>query len=640
MCGVVGAIAGKSLAFSCDRVTAMASRIAHRGPDSHGVWHKDGAYLGHRRLAIVDLSEAGHQPMLSHDGRLAISYNGEIYNHLDIRKLLEQTETINWRGYSDTETLLEALSRWGIDKTLGAINGMFAFACWDIRERKLLLARDPFGEKPLLYGLKGDSIIFASELSAIRTVPEFNLGPDPAAISSFLQNWYVPAPLSIIKGVQKLPPGTYMQWQAGVEPVYSTYWSVSEAVTKGRANPVRNERDALDELDALLQDAVKIRMMADVPLGALLSGGVDSSLIVAMMQKSQTKPVKTFTIGFDDEALNEAPYAAAVAAHLGTDHQMLLLSEDEAIKAVPTMGAIYDEPFADASQVPTCLVSALARQNVTVALTGDGCDELFSGYARHVMAAKAWKTISRIPGRKWLAPHVASFPEPLLNATAQMLNVMTPAGVNPDSLQKKLRHSGRLLAANSIEELYQSYMTSWSCPEDLMVEPAAPGKSWQPDAPDFDSDEDRFVWLDSVGYLHNDILTKVDRASMAVSLETRIPPLDRRVAEFAWRLPQDMKWRNGKGKWALREILYRHVPQTLVDRPKKGFSVPLDKWLHGPLRSWASDLLSPARVKRDGILKPEIVQKLWTEFSAGKGVKADQVWTLLMLQSWLDAGPK
>jgi asparagine synthase (glutamine-hydrolysing) len=637
MCGVVGGVAGQNLTLSPGKILAMANHILHRGPDSHGVWQKDGAFLGHRRLAIVDLSAAGHQPMLSHDGRLVISYNGEIYNHLDIRAQLETSGTINWRGHSDTETLVEALARWGIDKTLATINGMFAFACWDMRARKLTLARDPFGEKPLLYALKGDSIVFASELSAIRTLPEFNLAPDPAAISSYLQNWYVPVPLSIIKGVQKLPPGNYMVWQADRAPILRTYWSVSEAATRGRANLVSNESDALDELEALLLDSVKIRMMSDVPLGALLSGGVDSSLVVALMQKSQSAPVRTFTIGFDDPNLNEAPHAAAVAAHLGTQHEMLMLSEEEAIKAVPRMGAIFDEPFADASQVPTYLVSALARQHVTVALTGDGCDELFSGYARHVMARKAWNMISRIPGRKWLGPHVANIPQPFLNATSKFLKFMVPVGVNPDSLGRKLRQSGRLLEMNTIEELYKSYMTSWPHPEELMMEPVTAGTSWEPALPAFETVEDKFVWLDSVGYLHNDILTKVDRASMACSLETRIPPLDRRVAEFAWRLPQEMRWRNGKGKWVLREILYRHVPQELVDRPKRGFSVPLDNWLRGPLRTWSNDLLSPARLKRQGLLRPDIVAKKLSDFENGRNVGASQIWTLLMLQSWLEA---
>jgi asparagine synthase (glutamine-hydrolysing) len=638
MCGIVGAIAGKSFSISLEKVIVMAERIAHRGPDSHGVWQKDGAVLGHRRLAIVDLTEAGHQPMLSHNSRFALTYNGEIYNHLQVRRLLEQGGVINWRGHSDTETLLEALARWGIDKTLATINGMFAFALWDMRERKLYLARDPFGEKPLLYAEKGDAIVFASELSAIRTLPEFNQGVDLSALSGFLQGWSVPAPVSIIKGVQKIPPGNYLEWQAGTAAQLKCYWSLSTAATAGRTNQFTDDRTAVDELDALLQDAVKMRMMSDVPLGALLSGGVDSSLIVAMMQKNQVAPVKTFTIGFEDNELNEAHHAAAVAKHLGTEHHTLLLSESEALKAVPRMGAIYDEPFADASQVPTYLVSAMARQHVTVALSGDGCDELFSGYARHVLAGKAWSSISRIPGRKWLGPRVANLPDPILNMAAKVLNLMVPAGVNPKSLGLKLRSSGGLLACESVEELYRTYMTCWQQPAELMVERVALPAAWQPDIPQFDSAEENFMWRDTVGYLHNDILTKVDRASMAVSLETRIPPLDKRIAELAWRLPQNMRWRNGKGKWALREVLNRYVPQEIVDRPKKGFAVPLEHWLRGPLSSWAHDLLSPARLKRQGILRVDRVQQKFDDFKNGNGVNASQMWTLLMFQSWMEAG--
>jgi asparagine synthase (glutamine-hydrolysing) len=640
MCGVVGGIAGKNLSLSAANIKAMATRIAHRGPDSDGVWHKDGAYLGHRRLAIVDLSQAGHQPMLSHDGRLVISYNGEIYNHLDLRAKLEKTEKIKWRGYSDTETLVEALSRWGVEKTLGEVNGMFAFACWNINTRQLILARDPFGEKPLLYALKGDAIVFASELSAIRVLPEFRSELDLAAVSSLLQNWFVPVPMTIMKGVQKLPPGCYLEWQANTEAKLHNYWSINAAMKAGRARPIINQAEALDELEALLKDAVKIRMMSDVPLGALLSGGVDSSLVVALMQQSQTTPIKTYTIGFDDPAFNEADHASAVATHLGTQHETLMLDEAEAIKAVPKMGAIYDEPFADASQVPTYLVSALARKHVTVALTGDGCDELFSGYARHVLAGKAWDKISRLPGRKWLGPKVDKIPPFLLDATAKILSPMIPSGVNPESLRRKLAQSGHLLSLDSAAELYQTYMTCWRNPGALMVQPTAPSRGWQPEEPKFESLEDRFVWRDTVGYLHNDILTKVDRASMATSLETRIPILDRRLAEFAWRLPQNMRWRDGKGKWALREILYRHVPQAIVDRPKKGFAVPLDRWLRGPLKTWADDLLSPARLKRQGILVPEIIQTQYQSFQSGKGASAAQIWTVLMLQSWLEAAGK
>jgi asparagine synthase (glutamine-hydrolysing) len=637
MCGVVGLVAGKNFPFSVAKLEKMASRISHRGPDSHGTWNRDGAYLGHRRLAIVDLTVAGHQPMMSQDGRYVVTYNGEIYNHLDIRVELEADATIIWRGHSDTETLVEALSRWGVAKTLDRLNGMFAFALWDIRARKLILARDPFGEKPLLYGIQGDTIVFASELTAIRTVPEFKTSPDPAAVARYLENWSVPAPLTIVKGVSKLPPGCYLEWQANVAPVVKSYWSVSDIAQQGRNNLITNEADALDELDALFRDAVKIRMMSDVPLGALLSGGVDSSLVVALMQQTQTNAVRTFTIGFEDEEVNEAPHAAAIAGHLGTRHETLFLTETEAIETVPKLGSIYDEPFADASQLPTYLVSALARQHVTVALSGDGCDELFSGYARHTMAQTAWQAISRIPGRKWLGPKVSNLPPALLSSVARLLKPLIPAGVNPNSLQKKLAYSGNLLSAGSADEIYQSYMTSWPNPSELLQTPVVSGEKWRPTQPVFDNLLDQFVWQDCIDYLPNDILTKVDRASMAVSLETRIPPLDKRIAALAWRLPQNMRWRDGVGKWALRQVLYRHVPRELVDRPKRGFAVPLDTWLRHPLRAWSEDLLEPSRIRKQGLLNPDVVSAKLKAFQTGRSTSAPQIWTLLMLQSWLEA---
>lgn len=637
MCGLVGVIRGQGLDASAADVERMASRIRYRGPDSHGIWQKDEAILGHRRLAIVDLSASGHQPMQSHDGRLAISYNGEIYNHLDIRAELHG---VNWKGHSDTETLVEALAHWGTEKTLSKLNGMFAFALWDIEQKKLTLARDPFGEKPLLYALRGKGIAFASELVALLELPVVGAAVDSAALARYLRQWYVPAPLSIVEGVQKLPPGSYLEWQNGGVKTLRSYWSLSEAARRGRASPLASDSDALAELDTLLQDAVSIRKMSDVPLGALLSGGVDSSLVAALMQRSQSQPIKTFTIGFDDPEVNEAHHAEAVAKHLGTQHEVLHLREQEALDTVPQMGALYDEPFGDASQVPTYLVSKLARQHVTVVLTGDGCDELFSGYARHTLAGKAWNAIRRVPGRQFLGANIGRLPEPILTAAAAVLKPMIPAGVNPASLRRKIGYSGRLLQQRSAQDVYQTYMTSWPDPAILMVNPSAPGTVWRPEEPYLTALEDQFVWQDSIDYLPNDILVKVDRASMAVSLETRIPALDKRVAEFAWRLPQHMRWRDGKGKWILRQLLYKYVPQELVDRPKKGFAVPLDKWLRGPLLSWANDLLSPARLARQGLLRPDAVSRQWADYRAGRGPTGSQIWTLLMLQSWLEARGK
>jgi asparagine synthase (glutamine-hydrolysing) len=636
MCGIAGLIAGKQFPFSLQQLEAMTAPIRHRGPDSFGHWHKDGAFLGHRRLAIVDLTEAGHQPMLSKNGRYALTYNGEIYNHLDIRAALDAEEQISWRGHSDTETLVEALSRWGTRKTLDRVNGMFAFGLWDMQTRSLTLARDPFGEKPLLYALQGHTFAFASELSAIRSVAAFRTAPDPVAVSQYLNKWLVPSPHVIVHGIRKLPPGCYLEWQVGRDLQITNYWSMADVALKGRRNMVQNERDAIDELEALLVDAVKIRMMSDVPLGALLSGGVDSSLIVALMQKSQTAPVRTFTIGFAEAEVDESAHAEAVAAYLGTTHTTMRLEEADVLSAVPKMGEIFDEPFADASQVPTYLVSKLARQHVTVTLTGDGCDELFSGYARHVLAEKAWNSINRIPFRKQLAPHISKVPDAALKLVAKLLSPLIPAGVNPESLGRKLKYSGSLLSVNSADEIYQSYMTSFEDPTSLLAKSSGAMRSGPPQYPPFDNPHDKYVWQDSVDYLPNDILTKVDRASMAVSLEGRIPPLDRRIAEFAWRLPQHMRWRDGKGKWALREVLYRHVPQALIDRPKRGFAVPLERWLRGPLKPWCMDVLARSRIEKHGILNAQAVAGHVADFQSGGVTTATQIWTLLMLQSWMD----
>jgi asparagine synthase (glutamine-hydrolysing) len=637
MCGIAGVISSGQFQATSEDIRKMSNALRHRGPDSYGHWEKDGTVFGHRRLAIVDLSEAGHQPMLSHDEKLVISYNGEIYNHLDIRAELEARGKINWRGHSDSETLVEALSRWGAEKTLNRVNGMFAFACWDIQKRSLLLARDPFGEKPLYYTLQKGAFAFASELTAIRAVKAFNSAPDPAMVSRYLQSWCVPDGRSILQDINKLEPGRILRWRPGTIPVITKYWSLALVAEVARKQPLASVENAISELDALFQDAVKIRMMSDVPIGALLSGGVDSSLVAALMQKATSQPIRTFTIGFDDAAFNEAHHAQAVATHLGTRHETLMLSETEAQAAVPDMGALYDEPFGDSSQVPTYLVSALARKHVTVALTGDGCDELFSGYARHVLAGQAWRSVSKIPMRNMLSKAIGHIPRPLLNLAAKAMSPMIPAGVNPESLPRKLKHSGHLLASNSVNEIYENYMTSWSNPARLMKDGAAPWQSSSCHDLFFETPESSFLYRDSIDYLPNDILVKVDRASMAVSLETRIPALDKRIAAFAWRMPHDMRWREGKGKWLLRQVLFRHVPRELVERPKRGFSVPLDAWLRGPLRTWARDLLSPDLIHSQGLLNVKAVSKQVEDFENGGITTASQIWTILMLQSWLTA---
>lgn len=635
MCGFVGVVNGGSLQLSSQIVEKMSQEIAYRGPDSYAIWAEKDAIIAHRRLAIVDLSPAGRQPMHSHDGRYVLAYNGEIYNHLDLRAIVEKQRKIQWRGHSDSETLLEMLVTFGADKTLKSVNGMLAFALWDRMAQTLILARDRFGEKPLCYAELGRGIVYGSELKIFRHVPQISRTPDPAAVARYLNQWYVPAPLSILSGVKKLPPGHYMEWSADGKSRISQYWSPLETYTENKEKRFGSRVEAADEIEATLQSAVNIRKMSDVPLGALLSGGVDSSLVTALMQKSQSKPIKTFSIGFDDAAYDESKHSAAVAKHLGTEHEMLLLTEAEALNEVPKIASVYDEPFADASQLPTYLVSRLTRSHVTVALTGDGFDELFSGYARYVLTSEAWRQIKRLPLRGMMAKGISHLPDSAIRLIAKSLAPIIPRGVNPDSLAQKLKASGELLRANSAEDVYLSYMTAWPNPSQMMIDQTVPPIDRHISGLPQHIMHDAFMLRDQLDYLHNDILCKVDRASMAVSLETRVPALDPRVAALAWRIPPEERWHGGNGKSILREVLYRHVPKELIDRPKMGFSVPLDHWLRGPLKIWASDLLSPALLKKQGILNADAVSRRWVNFLSGGVTKSSQIWTILMFQAWM-----
>lgn len=641
MCGIVGIINGGYLNLNSKSVSKMAEAIAYRGPDSHGIWEKDDAILGHRRLAIVDLTAAGHQPMNSADQRYAITYNGEIYNHLDVRTELSVERKIIWRGHSDTETLLEALSHWGVEKTLQKVNGMFAFALWDCKDRKLTLARDRFGEKPLLYSIVGKTIIFASELKAFRHLQPISLTPNANTIALYLKKWNVPAPHTISPDVKKVMPGHYLTWTAESGLKTASYWSAQSAYEKGRANPIKDFAQAEIELEKLLTDSIEIRKMSDVPLGCLLSGGIDSSLVAALMQKNQSTPIDTFSIGFENSDFDESIHAEAVAQRLGTNHRTLLLTEVEALNNIPKLGSIYDEPFADSSQLPTYLVCALTRKHVTVALTGDGFDELFSGYARYILAEKAWRYASRIPARNFLGRQIGNLPDALIARISKLLAPMVPSGVNPQSLGKKLQNAGHLLSANSAHDLYGRYMSSWQNPLELLKDksPSAAEYLGSPNSSteSAETNHDRFMLDDQTDYLPNDILCKVDRASMAVSLETRIPALDPRVADFAWRIQPADRWQNGKGKGILRNILYKHVDREIVDRPKRGFAAPIEQWLRGPMKSWAEDLLDVGRLTRQGILDVTAVRKKWNDFLSGGTTTHSQIWTILMLQSWLDA---
>lgn len=652
MCGLVGFVGG-DWASGSDGAEAllrrMARRISHRGPDGTGTW-ADGNHqfgFGHNRLAIIDLSPAGDQPMHSASGRYVIAYNGEVYNHSDLRRRLhEEGSSTNWRGHSDTETLLAGIEAWGVRSTLERAIGMFAFALWDRQTQQLTLARDRLGEKPLYYGWQGAGgervFLFGSELKAMAAHPAFRPEIDREALTLYMRHAYVPAPYSIYKDIRKLPAGASLTLhQDKREPVIEGYWSGAEVAKKGAlsARPSGTE-DYVDQLDDLLSDAVRQQMISDVPLGAFLSGGVDSSAIVALMQTNSPRPVRTFSIGFHEEAYNEAEHAKAVARHLGTDHTELYVTADQAMSVVPQLPAIYDEPFADSSQVPTLLVSRLAREHVTVALSGDAGDELFAGYNRYKMTGAFWRKISRIPRpvRAGLARGMGSLSPALWDKIA---SVMEP--VLPDSLRMrvpgdKIIKAAAVLPSRSPDELYHTLVSTWRDPSEIVIGGSEPREASAGVAGLSDlSAIERMMAADMLTYLPDDILAKVDRAAMSVSLETRVPFLDHRVVEFAWSMPMDLKLRDGQTKWALRQVLYRYVPRELIERPKMGFGVPIDSWLRGPLKQWAEELLDEGRLRREGYFRPEPIRRCWAEHQSGRANLQHQLWAVLMFQSWLEA---
>lgn len=637
MCGLTGSWAGKAQDQDIAGIAqAMAARIQHRGPDDAGVWcdPESGFALAHRRLSILDLSPAGHQPMLSASGRWVLAYNGEVYNHLALRQRLEGDGTAPaWRGHSDTETLLACIEAWGIERTLQASVGMFAIALWDRSERALVLARDRIGEKPLYYGWQGDTFLFGSELKALRAHPAFNAAIDRGALALLLRHNYVPAPYSIYQGIHKLLPGTFLRLGTGqreVEPV--PYWSLSEVAERGMAHPFAgSDVDALDALEGHLGNAVRAQMVADVPLGALLSGGIDSTVITALMQANSSRPVRTFTIGFEEGEYDEATHARAVAAHLGTEQTELRLSGADALALVPQMPAMYDEPFADSSQLPTHLVMKLARQHVTVALSGDAGDELFGGYNRYSLAPKVWRHVG------WMPPVVrAGVARAAVRIPSGMLGSLGIAQIG-DKMQKLARALERR-EIGSLDDLYVSLVSEWSDPARMVIGGWMHGNLLDDRArwPKLGDPVARMMALDGLTYLPDDILVKVDRASMAVSLETRAPFLDRDVIEFAWSLPMHMKLREGRGKWLLRQLVDRHVPRALMERPKMGFGIPLDQWLRGPLREWGEALLAEDRLKREGYLDPAPVHATWLRHQRGEGSFGYRLWSVLMFQAWLE----
>lgn len=617
MCGIAGFLAAPGMqATAAGLLARMTDSLSHRGPDQAGAWIdvETGIALGHRRLSILDLSSAGSQPMQSHSGRYVLTTNGEIYNHLEIRECLRRGGLEPaWRGHSDTETMLAAFDRWGVESALERLTGMFAFAVWDRQERELTLARDRMGEKPLYYGLQGRTLLFGSELKALRAHPAFGAVLDRDQIAIYLQRGYVPAPHSIYRGIGKLPPGCQLRLRSSVLtgeiPAPRAWWSLAEVAAIGRQRRFRGpDLEAVNQLEHVLSRAVAGQSVADVPLGAFLSGGIDSSTVVALMQKRASRPVRTFAIGFVEEKYNEAPHAAAVAQHLGTDHTELIVTPREAMAVIPRLPRIYDEPFGDSSSIPTFLVAQLARQQVTVSLSGDGGDELFAGYTRYARAHRLWRLLHGVP--------------------AIARRVM--AGMAG-------RRYKRFVAARNAAELY----------DEVMLDPDAAGlvqaqKTTRGDASvGLDADVapdsllDAMMLADGLTYLPDDILQKVDRASMAVSLESRIPLLDHRVVEFAWTLPPGLKLRDGKGKWLLRQLLARHVPEALFDRPKKGFAVPVGDWIRGPMREWAEAQLDVMRLRDEGFLDVVRIRSIWEAHLRGSTRSGEGIWRMLMFQAWL-----
>jgi asparagine synthase (glutamine-hydrolysing) len=640
MCGIAGFIDTSYLTPPSEwnsLLTKMGAAIIHRGPDDSGVWmDKDaGIGLSHRRLSILDISPAGHQPMISHSGRFVIIFNGEIYNHLEMRKELSG---ISWRGHSDTETLLAGIDAWGLEETLKRSVGMFALAVWDREERVLRLSRDRMGEKPLYYGWQGDVFLFGSELKAIRQHPAFLSEINSDAVSEFITLSCIPTPLSVYKGIHKLTPGHILEISFGEKRVEKeiSFWSVRQAVESGKGNPFKGtDQEGVLETERILRESVRSQLISDVPLGAFLSGGVDSSLIVSLMQQESSRPVRTFTIGFSDGGYDEAGYAKAVANHLGTEHTEECVTAKDALDIIPRLPDIYDEPFADSSQIPTYLLSAITRKHVTVSLSGDGGDESFGGYNRHSFLP----SLHSIP---YPLRKVLSYPVGMVsNRYAQDMYLRTVGAFTKRHPSYGFAHQAQKLAsvlsAKSFDEMYVSLLGEGCREKSFLLSE----KKY------FKKNQDRFIsdslsevvmYKDSLGYLPDDILVKVDRASMAVSLEARAPFLDHRLVEFAWSLPLSMKIREKKGKWVLREILRKYVPDTLIDRPKMGFSVPIAEWLRGPLRPWAEELLDVNRMWQDGFFNPDVVQKMWGEHLKGEFNWKTQLWSVLMFQAWLRSG--
>ena len=637
MCGITGYISHKVKSHS-NIVHAMAAQINHRGPDALGVWHdaQAGIALAHQRLSIIDLSDAGRQPMISPNGQFVLVFNGEIYNHQELRNKLKTENSQNsWSGYSDTETLLIALQNWGLAKTLPKLNGMFAFACWDRKNQTLSLARDRIGEKPLYYGTCKGSFIFGSELKALVAHPDWRGEIDRNALTLYMRHNYIPSPYSIYKGIAKLPPAHYVEISAANITVSKPicYWVFKDITQVKRRSD--NPKLLIDELDERLSKTVAMRMESDMPLGAFLSGGIDSSTIVSLMQAQSSIPIRTFTIGFDVAGYNEAENAKSIAAHLGTNHTELYLTANDVLNTVPHLPKIWDEPFADSSQIPTFLLNKMASDHVSVALSGDGGDELFCGYNRYAQGYTLYQRLQHLP-------------RPILRILSRIMRIIPthhidyiinclPLFLRYPTIGDRLHKLANVLYNSDINTFYRTLVSHFQNPEvyvlggteysTILNQP----REW----PIFEDFRECMMFLDTLTYLSDDILTKVDRASMAVSLEARTPFLDHELIEFAWSLPLDVKLHNGHSKWILRQVLNRYVPQALTNRPKMGFGIPIEHWLSGPLRSWAEELLDERSLHHEEIFDVSLIRNLWNEYCNGKKHLYSQLWSILMFQAWL-----
>jgi asparagine synthase (glutamine-hydrolysing) len=647
MCGIAGFIANSQNKLELKSIAKkMVDMIGHRGPDDTGIWVDESSQVvfGHKRLSILDLSMAGHQPMNSKCCRYTLVFNGEIYNHNDIRNKLQDSneQLLEWNGHSDTETLLAAIVNWGVEKTLKECVGMFAIALWDKDEGILTLARDRLGEKPLYYGWQGNTFMFASELKALKAHPNFVGEIDRDSLTLFLRYNYIPAPYSIYKGIKKLPQGSILQLPINNKKLISVtpYWSLSQVTQYGQNPPLNcSDDEAVSLLEDSLSSAVEDQLISDVPFGAFLSGGIDSSLVVSMMKTRSSQPVKTFTIGFDDSDYNEAIFAKVVAKHLGTEHSELYISPQDALDVIPQLSSTYDEPFADSSQIPTFLVAKMASSHVKVALSGDGGDELFGGYNRYIWSRTIRNKTNWLPqsALQVLGFSLGKVSAHTWNKINNSFSGLLPSEYRVAQMGDKVHKVARQLAVNSDFDLYRGLVSQWQNPADVVIGGHELDLQITSESSEkmFEDIEHRMMFMDTSTYLPDDILCKVDRAAMASSLETRAPLLNHNVLELAWQLPLHMKIRDGQGKWILRKILNKYVPQKLIDRPKQGFALPIDAWLRGPLREWADDLLEESRLINEGFFHPEPIRIAWEEHLKGNNMH-NKLWGILMFQAWLE----